>query len=120
ILYGALLIIPGLIAMVRLAFVPAIVAVEGEHETTPLERSRELARGRTWRIAVVLLPLALIDLAANFLLLGKIKDVDSSRVLFIPAEVGIAIVGQLSTVAVLLMYLGLTEPRAPQRKTAKL
>jgi len=120
ILYAALLIIPGLVAMVKLAFVPAIVAIEGEHESRPLERSRELARGRMWRIAVVLLPLMLVDFAADFLLLGKIKDVESERFLFVAAEVGIAVVSQITTIAILLMYLGLREQRTAQRKIAKL
>jgi hypothetical protein len=72
-LYAALLIVPGLIAMVRLAFVPVIVAVEGDPVSEPFERSRDLAKGRMWRIVGVLLPLSLVDSAASFLLLGRIS-----------------------------------------------
>ena len=71
-----------------------------------------------WRIAGVLLPLALVDLAASFLLLGRINGVDHARLLFIVAECGLAIVSQLTTVATLLIYLGLAAPA--QRNTAKL
>jgi hypothetical protein len=71
-----------------------------------------------WRIVGVLLPLALLDGAANYLLLGRIGGIDNARILFALAECGIAIVSQLGTVATLLMYLGSVEP--PQKKTAKL
>ncbi|HXA52216.1 MAG TPA: hypothetical protein VNV86_17990 [Candidatus Acidoferrum sp.] len=117
VLYGALLIVPGLIAMVRLALVPVIVAVEADRQPLPFERSRELAKGRMWRIVAVLLPLALVDAAANFLLLGRISGVDNARVLFSLAESGLAIVAQITTIATLLIYLGVAEP---SKKTAKL
>jgi hypothetical protein len=119
ILYGALLIVPGLIAMVRLALVPVIVSIEADRQPLPFERSRELARGRMWRIVAVLLPLGLVDAAANFLLLGRISGVDNARVLFSLAESGLAVIGQITTVATLLIYRGVVEP-PPQRKTAKL
>lgn len=117
-LYGLLLIVPGLIMMVRLAFVPVIVAVEGDRAAQPMERSRELANGRMWRMVGVLLPLALLDGAANYLLLGRIGGIDNARFLFALAETGIALASQLTTVAWLRMYLGIVE--APQKKTAKL
>ena len=119
ILYGTLLIVPGLIAAVRLALVPVIIAVEGDRAVQPLEQSRELAKGRMWRITGVLLPLALLDGVANYLLLGRIGGIDNARILFTLAECGIAVAGQLSTIAALLMYLGIVEP-PPQKKTAKL
>jgi len=117
-LYAALLIVPGLIAMVRLAFVPVIVAAEGDRSSQPFERSRQLAKGRMWRILGVLLPLSLVDAAAGFLLLGRISGVDNARVLFSIAECGLAVVSQLVTVATLLLYLDAL-PEA-QKKTAKL
>lgn len=119
-LYGALLIVPGLIMMVRLALVPVIVAIEGDRATRPLERSRELSKGRMWRIVGVLLPLALVDGAANFVLLGRISGVDNARLMFTAAECGLAIVSQLTTVATLLVYLGVVEPVQVHKKTAKL
>jgi hypothetical protein len=118
VLYAALLIVPGLIAMVRLALVPVIVAIEADRQPRPFERSRELARGRMWRMVGALLPLSLVDAAANFLLLGRISGVDNARILFVAAESGLAIVSQITLVATLLIYLGVVEP--PQKKTAKL
>jgi len=119
-LYGTLLIVPGIIMMVKLALVPVIVAIEGDRTTRPLERARELSKRRMWRIAAVLLPLALVDGAANFLLLGRISGVDNARLMFTAAECGLAIVSQLTTVATLLMYLGVVEPVQVHKKTAKL
>jgi hypothetical protein len=116
VLYGALLIIPGLIAMVGLSLVPVIVAVEADRQPLPFERSRALAKGRMWRIAAVLLPLGLVDAAANFLLLGRISGVDNARLLFSLAETGLAVIGQITTIATLLIYLGAVE----SKKTAKL
>jgi hypothetical protein len=49
-LWGALLIVPGILAMVRLIFVEPVVAIEGDSAADPLERSRGLTRGRRWRI----------------------------------------------------------------------
>lgn len=112
-LYGALLIVPGLIAMMRLALAPVIVAIEADREAHPLERSRALSRGRLWRLAAVLVPLGLVDLGANFLLLARITGVDHARVAFAAAESGLAVVGQLTTIAALLMYRGLVGPPLP-------
>jgi hypothetical protein len=123
ILYGALLIVPGVIAMIRLTFVPVIVAIEGDTQFNPLERSRQLAQRRFWRILLVCLPLTILDLAGNFLLLGRIAGVDRARILFAVAESLLAVAGQTATVAALLMYLGIAAPgrNAPAyKKTAKL
>jgi hypothetical protein len=54
-LWGALLIVPGLIAMVRLILVEPVVALEDVLD--PLARSRELTRGHRWRIFGVVAPL---------------------------------------------------------------
>jgi len=43
-----LLVVPGLVAMVKLAFTDVIVAIEGDRERAPLERSRELSAGHRW------------------------------------------------------------------------
>ena len=116
-LYGALLIVPGIIAMMRLAFVAVIVAIEGDRQDRPLERSRQLAKSHLWRIFGVFLPLTMLDLAANFLLLDHVPTVDTARVLFAVAETGLAVITQLGTVASLLMYLGLIE--VPRRQPGK-
>jgi hypothetical protein len=45
-LWGALLVIPGVVAMVRLSFVDVVVAVEADLEHDVLGRSTRLAQGR--------------------------------------------------------------------------
>lgn len=116
-LYGAMLIVPGIVAMIRLAFVPIIVAIEGNRGDSPLKRSRLLAQGRFWRMLCVFLPLTVLDLGFTFLLLDRFTGVEGARLLFAVAESLLALAGQLATVAALLMYLGIA---APQRKIAKL
>jgi hypothetical protein len=60
-LWGALLVIPGVVAMVRLIFAGVVVAVEADLEHEVLRRSTRLARGRRWRIFFVLLPMLILD-----------------------------------------------------------
>ena len=109
-LWGALLVIPGIIAMVRLIFTDIIVAVEADREPDPMARSRDLSQGRRWRIFLVLAPLMLADMAANFLILDRIPGATNSRILFAAADSILNVLGQLTTVAALLMYLGLRSP----------
>ena len=110
ILWGAMLVIPGLLAMVRLIFTDVVVAVEGDTQPDPMDRSRHLSQGRRWRIFLVLAPLMLIDMLATFLILDRIPDATHSRFLFAIADSLLNVVGQLTTTAVLLMYLGLLPP----------
>jgi hypothetical protein len=65
-LYTLLLFVPGLIAMARLAFTDAIVAIEADGEPEPLARSRELTAGMRWRVFFVVAPLAVLDLFGSF------------------------------------------------------
>jgi hypothetical protein len=104
-------------------FVPVIVAIEADRQDRPLARSRELAQDRWWRIAIVFLTLSVLDLAANYLLLARMANVDTARILFAFAQSVLAMAGQLATIATLLMYLGITQPaqkKPTQKKTAKL
>ncbi len=114
-LWGALLVIPGLVAMVRLIFVPAIVAVEADRETEVLARSRQLAKGHGWRIFLVLLPLLAASLAGTFLILGVFEETAYSRVVMALADSVLSVGGQWTTVAVLLMYLGVVRPATPAK-----
>jgi hypothetical protein len=109
ILWGALLIVPGIIAMIRLIFTDIVVAVEGDLTADPMQRSRELAQGRMWRMFIVLAPVALLNMAAMIL------DRAESRVMFAAADSLLNVFGQLTTVAALLMYLGLPESRSYSR-----
>jgi hypothetical protein len=113
-LWGALLVIPGVVAMVRLTFVDVVVAVEAGLEHDVLGRSTRLAQGRRWRIFFVLLPMLVLNLAA-FLALDRVGAANS-RVAFALADSILAVAGQLATVAVLLMYLGTVQKRVTKLK----
>jgi hypothetical protein len=115
-LWGALLVIPGIVAMVRLTFVDVIVAVEADLEDEVLQRSTKLAHGRRWRILLVLLPMLILDLAATFLVLDRVQGATHSRVAFAIADSVLAVTGQLTTVATLLMYLGIVQKRVTKLK----
>ena len=106
-LWGALLVIPGIIAMIRLIFTDVIVAIQADRESDPMGSSRELSQGLRWRILLVLAPMMLFDMAATFLILDRIPGATDSRVLFAIGDSVLNVTGQLTTVAVLLMYLGL-------------
>jgi hypothetical protein len=112
-LWGALLVIPGLVAMVRLIFADVIVAIEADRETEVLARSRVLAKGHGWRIFLVLLPLGVVGLVGSFLVLGACEEAVDSRVVMAVADSVLSVGGQWTTVAVLLMYLGVVRPAAP-------
>ena len=115
-LWGALLVIPGVVAMVRLVFVDVIVAVEADLENEVLQRSTKLAQGRRWRIFFVLLPLMILDFAAMFLVLDRVQGATHSRIAFAIADSVLAVAGQLTTVATLLMYLGTVQKRVTKLK----
>ena len=112
-LWGALLVIPGLVAMVRLVFADAIVAIEADRETEVLARSRALSKGHGWRIFLVLLPLMAVSLVGTFVILGAFEQAAYSRVVMAVADSVLSVGGQFSTLAVLLMYLGVIRPAAP-------
>ena len=115
-LWGALLVIPGIVAMVRLIFAGVVVAVEADLEPAVLGRSTKLAQGRRWRIFFVLLPMLILDFAAMFLVLDRVQGATHSRVAFAIADSILALGGQLTTVAVLLMYLGTVQKRVTKLK----
>jgi len=112
-LWGALLVIPGLVAMVRLIFADVIVAIEADRETEVLARSRILTKGHGWRIFLVVLPLMVAGLMGSFLVLGALEEAAYSRVVMAVADSVLSVGGQFTTVAVLLMYLGVARPAAP-------
>jgi hypothetical protein len=101
-----LLVVPGLVAMVKLAFTDVIVAIEGDRERAPLERSRELSAGHRWNIFLVLLPLGILDMAGTYLALNALESAGSPRVVLALAGSLLAVAEHWLTAAVLLMYLG--------------
>src|ERR1035441_1699905 len=115
-LWSALLVIPGVVAMIRLTFANVVVAIEADLENDILGRSTRLAQGRRWRIFLVLLPMLILDLAATFLVLDRVRGITHSRVAFAIADSSLAVAGQLTTVAVLLMYLGTVQRRVTKLK----
>jgi len=106
ILWGALLIVPGIVAMTRLIFTDTVVAIEADLTEDPMQRSRELSQGRFWRVLAALAPIVLVNMAAMFLILDR-PGIVESRLLFAIADSVLNIFNQLTTVAVLLIYLGL-------------
>ena len=117
-LYGALLLVPGIVAMVRLIFADPVVAIEADRESDVLSRSRTLSSGRGWRIFGVLAPVMIVELAGTFLILDAIGGTSSSRITIALVDSLLSVGGQWSTVIVLLMYLGVAprEPAAGKRE----
>jgi hypothetical protein len=111
-LYALLLFIPGFVAMTKLALTDAIVAVEGDTEPEPLARSAQLTAGRRWRVFFVVAPLAVLDLAGSFYLLGSLPGASHSRWMIAMVDSVWAVAGMWMTTAGLLMYLGVAPKRA--------
>ena len=118
-LWGALLVIPGLVAMVQLTFTDPVVAIEADRATDVLERSRELSKRRRWRIFFVLLPVMALDLVGSYLVLGAFAGETSSRAMIALVDSLLSVGGQWSTVVVLLMYLGLVPAEQPVAKRTR-
>jgi hypothetical protein len=119
-LSGLLLVVPGLVAMVRLIFTDAIVAIEADREQHVLSRSSDLSRGHRWRVFFVLLTMIILDRAASFLVLGRLEGLTHSRVALALGDSLFSVGGQWTTAIVLLLYLGVTDlPKpAPARQKA--
>jgi uncharacterized membrane protein len=98
-LWGLLLIVPGVVAAVRLAFTDVVVAVEGDETRDVLNRSRELAKGHGWKIFFVLTALGLVDL----LIWGVVLRL---RLGMAVTDCVLAVTSQWTLTAALLMYLG--------------
>lgn len=107
----ALLIIPGIMAMVRLCFVEEIVAIEGEAETDVLARSREISEGHGWKIFFVCLPAAALSFAGEWLLFSLMARLGLSWLTAAALDSVMAVASQWGTILLLLMYLALSQPR---------
>jgi uncharacterized membrane protein len=104
-LWGLLLIVPGVVAAVRLAFTDVVVGVEGSNTSDVLGRSRELAKGHGWRIFFVLAVLGLVELLAWG---GTLR----LRLGMALTDTLLALLSQWTLTAALLMYLGITRASA--------
>jgi hypothetical protein len=109
-LWGALLLVPGVVAMVKLIFTDALVAIEADRETDVLQASRVLSQGHRWRIFFVLLPMMILDLAGTFVVLARLQGLTHSRIALALVDSAFSVGGQWTTVIVLLLYLGLVTP----------
>lgn len=118
-LWGALLVIPGLIAMVRLIFVDAVVAIEGDRRSDVLGRSRELVAGHGWRIFTVLVPAGLLDLLAFWGVMSLLRDAGLSWALVAAVDCVLAVGAQWALILALVMYLGLVERTTPEPPAAR-
>jgi hypothetical protein len=104
----ALLIVPGVIAMVRLCFVEPIVAIEGATQDEVLARSRELSEGHGWKIFFALLPAGVLGFISEWAVFSLMQRFGLSWPVVASLDSVMAVVSQWSTVLALLMYLGLT------------
>jgi hypothetical protein len=112
-LWGALLLVPGVVAMVKLIFTDVIVAVEADRETDVLQASRVLSQGHRWRIFFVLLPVMILDLAGTFVVLARLQGLTHSRIALALVDSAFSVGGQWTTVIVLLLYLSLVSRASP-------
>ena len=103
-LWSLLIFIPGLMALVRLFLVLPVAALEPD-VADPLRRSEDLTRGVRWRTCFVALPLLVIDLVGTFLILEALPGAGSSRLLLALADSVLAVAGQWTTVAAVLIYV---------------
>jgi hypothetical protein len=86
------------------------VAIEGDREAAPLERSRQLSAGHRWNIFFVLFPLGLLDLGGTYLVMNALESAASPRVVLALAGSLLAVAEHWLTAALLLMYLGVAGP----------
>src|SRR6266545_3612436 len=100
-LWGALLLVPGLVKMVQLTLTDPIVAIEADRRHDVLGRSRDLTQGHRWRIFFVLLPLMLVELAGSYLVLSAFQGPATSRVLIVVVDSLLSVGGQWATLVML-------------------
>ncbi|HEV3197663.1 MAG TPA: hypothetical protein VGZ73_07135 [Bryobacteraceae bacterium] len=106
-LWSLFLVVPGVVAMIKLIFTEVIVAIEGDREREVLQRSRDLSEGHRWRIFVALLPALPLSLVHTFATLRTLQD---APLAWVPVDGLFAVLDQWMNVLILLIYLGLTVP----------
>ena len=102
-----LLVVPGVIAAVRLAFVEQVVALEPDQRSTVLARSREIAAGHGWKIFFCCVPAVVVGFLSEYLLFSLMEKLGLSWTVAAFVDCGLALAGQWSTVLVTLLYLAL-------------
>jgi hypothetical protein len=107
-LTALLLIVPGILTAIALIFTESIVAIEGDLTNDVRNRTVTLAKGHGWRIFFTMLPLVVVGMAAMKLFQGAA----ASRLWMAGADSLLAVINQLNTVAVLLIYLAVAQEKA--------
>jgi hypothetical protein len=102
-----LLVVPGIIAGVRLCFVEQVVALEPDNRSWALARSREIAAGHGWKIFFLCVPVAAMGFLSEYLLFSLMVKLGLSWTVAAFIDCGLALAAQWSTVLFTLMYLGL-------------
>jgi hypothetical protein len=109
-LWSLFLVVPGVVAMMKLIFTDVIVAIEADREREVLQRSRNLSEGHRWRIFVALLPALPLSLVHLYATLRTLQYAPAAMV---PVDGLFAVLDQWMNVVILLIYLGLTVPVKP-------
>lgn len=108
VLWGILLIVPGIVYFFRTAFYPVIVACEGVSYRPALKQCLELSRGKFWSIAGSILGLSILTLLPAGILSSLLSLM--AKDLGMPALVAADIAsGLLFTLALTLYLIGLIE-----------
>jgi hypothetical protein len=102
-----LLVVPGVIAAVRLCFVEQVVALEPQSRLEALARSREITKGHGWKIFFAFLPAAAVGFLTEWLLFSLMERLGLSWTVAAFIDSGLALASQWSTVLFTLMYLAL-------------
>jgi hypothetical protein len=110
-----LLVVPGIIAAVRLTFVEQVVALEEDNRSWPLGRSREIAAGHEWKIFFTCIPVVIVGFLSEYLLFSLMLKLGLSWMVAAFIDSGLALAAQWSTVLFTLMYLGLVSPNESAR-----
>jgi hypothetical protein len=106
-----LLVVPGIIAAVRLGFVEQVVALEEANHSWVLARSREIAAGHEWKIFFTCIPVVIVGFLSEYLLFSLMLKLGLSWMVAAFIDCGLALAAQWSTVLFTLMYLGLVSGR---------
>jgi hypothetical protein len=110
-----LLIVPGVIAAVRLFAVEQVVALEPQSRSQALARSREIAGGHGWKIFFVSLPAVAVGFLSEYLLFSLMERLGLSWTVAAFIDSGLALASQWSTVLFTLLYLALVSDVEPAR-----
>jgi|SRR5581483_11903766 len=102
-----LLVVPGVIQAVRLAFVEQVVALEPDNRSVVFARSREIAAGHGWKILFACIPAVVVNFLSEWLLFSLMEKLGLSWPVAAFVDCGLALAGQWSTVLFTLIYLAL-------------